>query len=172
MTREREKPPPYQGDTGEARAEVAYAASFVEWFAEEAPRVAGEVKSNVAQDRRLLTVRQPVGVLAVLSFWLCTRCDPGRVRNLHVRGYKEEGSTTTPFDMTVRNDLDRYHLVGDVVDRVPAMAHAAGYLKQFVRDKLIEHAQYIVEHGEDLPEVREWRWPGDAPAPAQPEIGA
>ncbi len=122
----------------------------------------------------LFTTDRPI-IFAYHGYpWLIHRLTYRRTnhRNLHVRGYKEEGSTTTPFDMTVRNDLDRYHLVGDVVDRVPAMAHAAGYLKQFVRDKLIEHAQYIVEHGEDLPEVREWRWPGDAPAPAQPEIGA
>ncbi len=79
--------------------------------------------------------------------------------NLHVRGYKEEGSTTTPFDMTVRNDMDRYHLAIDVIDRVPGLAARAAYLKQYLRDKLIEHREYIRTHGEDMPEVRDWKWP-------------
>jgi xylulose-5-phosphate/fructose-6-phosphate phosphoketolase len=86
--------------------------------------------------------------------------------NLHVRGYKEEGTTTTPFDMVVRNDLDRFHLVMDVADRVPSLAGRAAYLKQRMRDKRIEHAQYIVEHGEDMPEVRDWKWTNGAPARA------
>ena len=76
-----------------------------------------------------------------------------------MRGYKEEGTTTTPFDMTVRNDLDRFHLVGDVIDRVSKLGYMAAYARQAIRDKLIEHKQHIVEHGEDLPEVREWKWP-------------
>ncbi len=75
-----------------------------------------------------------------------------------MRGYKEEGTTTTPFDMVVINDLDRYHLVADVIDRVPGLGGAAAYVKQAMRDKLIEHKQYIRKHGEDMPEVREWRW--------------
>jgi xylulose-5-phosphate/fructose-6-phosphate phosphoketolase len=79
--------------------------------------------------------------------------------NLHVRGYKEEGTTTTPFDMAVLNDLDRYHRVIDVADRVPALHVKAAYLKQFARDKLLEHQQYILRHGDDMPEVRDWRWP-------------
>jgi xylulose-5-phosphate/fructose-6-phosphate phosphoketolase len=77
---------------------------------------------------------------------------------IHVRGYKEEGTTTTPFDMTVRNDLDRFHLAGDVIDRVPRVRTVAGHLKQHLRDRLVEHHQYVRTHGEDLPEVREWRW--------------
>jgi len=79
--------------------------------------------------------------------------------NIHVRGYKEEGTTTTPFDMCVLNDLDRFHLAGDVVDRVPGLSSTAAYFKQMLRDKLLEHKQYIREHGEDLPEIRNWTWP-------------
>jgi xylulose-5-phosphate/fructose-6-phosphate phosphoketolase len=79
--------------------------------------------------------------------------------NMHVRGYKEEGTTTTPFDMTVRNDLDRFHLAGDVIDRVPRLRNIASHIKQDLRNKLIEHQRYIVEHGDDLPEIRDWVWP-------------
>jgi xylulose-5-phosphate/fructose-6-phosphate phosphoketolase len=93
--------------------------------------------------------------------WLIHRLTYRRTnhRNIHVRGYKEEGTTTTPFDMVVRNDLDRFHLVADVVDRLPRLGASAAYIKQMVRDKLIEHRDYICEHGDDLPEVKEWRWP-------------
>jgi xylulose-5-phosphate/fructose-6-phosphate phosphoketolase len=80
--------------------------------------------------------------------------------NLHVRGYKEEGTTTTPFDMVVLNDLDRFHLVGDVIDRVPQLGARAAYFKQAIRDKLIEHKEYICQHGEDMPEITAWRWGG------------
>ncbi len=79
--------------------------------------------------------------------------------NLHVRGYKEEGTTTTPFDMTVLNDLDRFHLAGDVVDRVPRLQSVGGHFKQLLRNKLVEHKQYICEHGDDMPEIRDWTWP-------------
>ncbi|MBB3773370.1 xylulose-5-phosphate/fructose-6-phosphate phosphoketolase [Angulomicrobium tetraedrale] len=79
--------------------------------------------------------------------------------NMHVRGYVEEGSTTTPFDMVVRNRLDRFHLVADVLDRVPKLAGQV-HARQAIRDKLTEHARYIRAHGLDLPEVRDWRWPG------------
>jgi xylulose-5-phosphate/fructose-6-phosphate phosphoketolase len=78
--------------------------------------------------------------------------------NLHVRGYKEEGSTTTPFDMVVRNDLDRFHLVIDVIDRVPELGYRAAHLRQLMRDTLAQHQEYITRHGEDLPEVRDWVW--------------
>ena len=93
--------------------------------------------------------------------WLIHRLTYRRTNheNLHVRGYKEEGTTTTPFDMAVLNDIDRFDLVGDVIDRVPRLGAVAAYAKQAIRDKLIEHEEYIHEHGEDLPEVRDWRWP-------------
>ena len=78
--------------------------------------------------------------------------------NLHVRGYKEEGTTTTPFDMTVLNDLDRFHLAGDVIDRVPGLAARAVAQKRLLHDKLIEHKLYITRYGDDMPEIRDWRW--------------
>ncbi len=78
--------------------------------------------------------------------------------NLHVRGYKEEGTTTTPFDMVVRNDMDRFHLVLDVVDRVAKLSGRSGHLRQLLTEKLLEHHAYICEHGEDLPEIRSWTW--------------
>ncbi|MDR1626614.1 MAG: phosphoketolase family protein [Spirochaetia bacterium] len=79
--------------------------------------------------------------------------------NIHVRGYKEEGATTTPFDMVVLNDLDRFHLVMDVVDRVAPLAKTGAHVKQTMRNKLIEHKQYITEHGDDMDEVKNWKWP-------------
>jgi xylulose-5-phosphate/fructose-6-phosphate phosphoketolase len=93
--------------------------------------------------------------------WLIHRLTYRRTNhdNLHVRGYKEEGTTTTPFDMTVLNEIDRFHLAGDVVDRVPRLRLIGGHFKQFVRDQLVEHKHYIREHGDDLPAVRDWTWP-------------
>jgi xylulose-5-phosphate/fructose-6-phosphate phosphoketolase len=82
--------------------------------------------------------------------------------NFHVHGYMEEGTTTTPFDMTVLNELDRYHLAGSVVDRVPRLAKIGAHFKQRLRDKLVEHRQYVTEHGDDLPEVKDWKWEGRA----------
>ncbi len=110
----------------------------------------------------LFTTDKPI-IFAYHGYpWLIHRLTYRRTnhRNLHVRGYKEEGTTTTPFDMAVRNDLDRFHLVGDVIERVPKLGHLAAYTKQFVRDKLIEHRQYITEYGEDMPEVAQWVWGG------------
>ncbi len=92
--------------------------------------------------------------------WLIHRLTYRRTNheNIHVRGYKEEGTTTTPFDMVVLNDLDRYHLVADVIARVPALGERAAYARQWVRDRLIDHKAYIREHGIDQPEVRDWKW--------------
>ena len=92
--------------------------------------------------------------------WLMHRLAYRRTnhKNLHVRGYKENGTTTTPFDMVVLNDVDRFHLVSDVIDRVPGLASRAAYAKQFPRDKLLDHKAYIEKHDENMPEIREWRW--------------
>jgi len=109
----------------------------------------------------LFTVDKPV-IFAYHGYpWLIHRLTYRRHNhdNLHVRGYKEEGTTTTPFDMTVLNDLDRFHLAGDVVDRVPRLQKTGGHFKQFLRNKLVEHRQYIHERGDDLPEIRDWTWP-------------
>ena len=95
--------------------------------------------------------------------WLIHRLAYKRTNhdNMHVRGFKEEGSTTTPFDMVVRNDLDRFHLVADVIDRVPRLGSAAVYVKQEMRDRLTEHYHFIREHGADMPMVADWRWHGN-----------
>jgi len=102
--------------------------------------------------------------------WLIHRLTYRRTnhRNLHVRGYKEEGTTTTPFDMCVLNQIDRFHLVGDVIDRLPQLGSAAAYAKQSLRDALLEHRQYIHEHGEDQPAIRDWTWGGAGPEGARP----
>ena len=108
----------------------------------------------------LFTTDKPI-IFAYHGYpWLIHRLTYRRTNhgNLHVRGYKEEGTTTTPFDMVVRNDLDRYHLASDVIDRVPKLGYLAAYAKQAIRDKLIEHKEYIILHGEDMPEIREWTW--------------
>jgi xylulose-5-phosphate/fructose-6-phosphate phosphoketolase len=110
----------------------------------------------------LFTVDKPT-IFAFHGYpWLIHRLTYRRHghHNLHVRGYKEEGTTTTPFDMAVVNNLDRFSLVLDVIDRVPLLAPRAAYAKQAIRDKLIEHREYIAAHGDDLPEIREWQWGG------------
>ncbi len=93
--------------------------------------------------------------------WLIHRLTYRRMchHHLHVRGYKEEGTTTTPFDMVVLNDMDRFHLVMDVIDRVSSLGSSAACLKQAMRDKLLEHKAYITEHGQDMDEILNWTWP-------------
>jgi len=108
----------------------------------------------------LFTTDKPI-IFAFHGYpWLIHRLTYRRTnhKNLHVRGYKEEGTTTTPFDMVVLNDLDRFHLVGDVIDRLPQLGSSAAYAKQAIREKHMEHKQYICQHGDDLPEVRNWKW--------------
>ena len=108
----------------------------------------------------LFTTDRPI-IFAYHGYpWLIHRLSYRRTnhQNLHVRGYKEEGTTTTPFDMVVRNDLDRFHLMLDVIDRVPRLGYHAAYAKQAIRDKLIDHKEYITKYGDDLPEIRDWRW--------------
>jgi len=108
----------------------------------------------------LFTKDKPV-IFAFHAYpWLIHRLTYRRTnhRNIHVRGYKEEGTITTPFDMTVLNDLDRFHLAMDAIDRLPQTGDAGVYLKQQLKDKLVEHRQYIDANGQDLPEVRNWKW--------------
>ncbi len=108
----------------------------------------------------LFTTDKPV-IFAFHAYpWLIHRLTYRRTNhhNIHVRGYKEEGTTTTPFDMVVLNQLDRFSLVDDAIDRVPQLGYKAAYVKQMMHDKLIEHKLYINEHGEDMPEIRHWKW--------------
>ncbi len=110
----------------------------------------------------LFTTDRPV-VFAYHGYpWLIHRLTYRRTNhdNLHVRGYKEEGTTTTPFDMVMLNDLDRYHLVMDVIDRVPGLADRAGHVRQLMADSRLRARAWTREHGEDIPEVRDWSWPG------------
>lgn len=110
----------------------------------------------------LFTTDKPI-IFAYHGYpWLIHRLTYRRTNhyNLHVRGYKEEGTTTTPFDMVVLNDLDRFHLVADVIDRVPTLGYRAAHLKQAMHNKRIEHREYIIKHGDDMPEVKDWQWGG------------
>ena len=111
---------------------------------------------------RLFTRDRPI-IFAYHGYpWLIHRLTYRRTNhgNLHVRGYKEEGTTTTPFDMAVLNDIDRFHLVRDVTDRVPKLADQAAALKGLMRERRAEHKRYITQHGDDLPEIRDWSWSG------------
>jgi xylulose-5-phosphate/fructose-6-phosphate phosphoketolase len=110
----------------------------------------------------LFTTDRPI-IFAYHGYpWLIHRLTYRRTnhKNLHVRGYKEEGTTTTPFDMVVRNDLDRYHLAMDVIGRVPGLAARGANTHQALQDRLIEHQLYIARYGEDIPDIQKWVWPG------------
>jgi xylulose-5-phosphate/fructose-6-phosphate phosphoketolase len=116
----------------------------------------------------LFTTDKPI-IFAFHGYpWLIHRLTYRRAghENIHVRGYMEEGTTTTPFDMCVLNELDRFHLVGEVINRVPSLAARAAYAKQAIRDKLMEHKQYIARHGDDMPEITDWKWGQGASARA------
>jgi xylulose-5-phosphate/fructose-6-phosphate phosphoketolase len=108
----------------------------------------------------IITMDKPV-IFAFHAYpWLIHRLTYRRTNheNVHVRGYKKEGTITTPCDMTVLNDLDRFHLVMDVIDRLPKTGDKGIYLKQQLKDKLVEHKQYIEKYGEGLPVIRNWKW--------------
>jgi xylulose-5-phosphate/fructose-6-phosphate phosphoketolase len=118
----------------------------------------------------LFTIDRPI-VFAFHGYpWLIHRLTYRRTnhRNLHVRGYKERGTTTTPFDMVVMNDIDRFHLALDVIARVPGIARSddGGRTAAYCRARLAEHHDYIREHGEDMPDVRDWHWPSHVGDPA------
>ncbi len=109
----------------------------------------------------LFTVDKPI-IFAFHGYpWLIHRLTYRRTNhdNIHVRGYKEEGTTTTPFDMVVLNDLDRYHLLIDIVERVPGLENKCAYIRDMAEGKLIEHKEYIKRYGDDMPEIRDWKWP-------------
>ena len=111
----------------------------------------------------LFTSSQPV-IFAYHGYpWLIHRLTYRRTNhhNIHVRGYKEEGTTTTPFDMVMLNDLDRFHLVMDVIDRVPGLGERAAHLRQEMEDERLRHRAYTREYGDDSQEVRDWTWPGE-----------
>src|SRR5665213_2302599 len=122
----------------------------------------------------LFTKNRPVIFVFHAYPWLIHRLTYRRSNHddIDVRGYKEEGTITTPFDMMVLNDLDRFHLVMDTIDRVPQTGDKGTHLKQQLKGNLIEHKQYIDKHGQDMPEIRNWKWSqGEAPTRA-PEVAS
>jgi xylulose-5-phosphate/fructose-6-phosphate phosphoketolase len=120
-----------------------------------------------AQFDALFTTARPV-IFAYHGYpWLIHRLTYRRTNhhNIHVRGYKEEGTTTTPFDMVMLNDLDRFHLAIDVIDRVPGLGSRAAHMRQELVDARLWARAYTREHGDDPPELRDWTWPGQVPGP-------
>ena len=133
---------------------------------------AGEHPHGLADEEfdALFTAARPV-IFAYHGYpWLIHRLTYSRTNhdNLHVRGYKEEGTTTTPFDMVMLNDLDRFHLVIDVIDRVPGLVERAAHLRQHMIDERLRHRAYTREHGDDPPELRNWIWPAAAAVATEP----
>lgn len=117
------------------------------------------------KDFELLFTKDKPVIFAFHGYpWLIHRLTYRRTnhKNIHVRGYKGEGTTTTPFDMVVLNDLDRFHLVSDVIDRLPSLGSKGAYIKQHLRNKLLDHKAYVKIHGEDMPEILNWKWNGEA----------
>ena len=109
----------------------------------------------------LFTVDKPV-IFAYHGYpWLIHRLTYRRTNhiNFHVRGYKEEGTTTTPFDMCVMNEIDRFHLAFDVIDRVPSLQSHAAHARQLLNSRIIDHKHYVQKHGDDMPEIKNWKWP-------------
>jgi xylulose-5-phosphate/fructose-6-phosphate phosphoketolase len=116
---------------------------------------------NEVEFDALFTRNKPV-IFAYHGYpWLIHRLTYRRTNhhNIHVRGYKEEGTTTTPFEMTVMNDMDRFHLVCDVIDRTPSLHGVGDHVRQTMQDRLIDHHEYVLAHGQDAPEVKDWIWP-------------
>ncbi|MGW4019573.1 phosphoketolase family protein, partial [Rhodococcus ruber] len=146
---------------------------LLEWFPDLRIRVVNVVDLMRLQDHTehphglsdrefdsLFTTDKPV-IFAYHGYpWLIHRLTYRRTNhdNIHVRGYKEEGTTTTPFDMCVLNQIDRFDLAMDVVDRVPRLHPISAYAREYLKNRLVEHHQYIRTHGEDMPDIRDWEW--------------
>ncbi len=124
------------------------------WFTDAVDRFLTDFDALFTRDKPVIFAFH--GYPALIHRLIYNRTNHG---SFHVHGFMEEGTTTTPFDMVVCNRLDRFHLMADVIDRVPRLGSSAVYAKQAIRDKLVEHQRYIVAHGIDMPEVRNWRWP-------------
>jgi xylulose-5-phosphate/fructose-6-phosphate phosphoketolase len=134
--------------------------NVVDLMALQSPSVHPHALSDAAFDS-IFTTDKPV-IFAFHGYpWLIHRLIYRRTShdNFHVHGYQEEGTTTTPFDMTVLNRLDRFHLAADAIDRVPRLLDRAGHVQQHLRDRLLDHRAYIERHGIDMPAIANWRWP-------------
>jgi phosphoketolase len=132
---------------------------FAGGIGENAPQVHARICDGLGflgfefEEKRNMANAAVVSTEASQLSYRCTNHD-----NIHVRGFKGEGTTTTSFDRVVLNELDRFHLVGDVIDLVPSLGSRATYAKQYLRDKLLDHKAYIDKYGHDMPEIRNWKW--------------